>query len=112
MMIQRGNLYWVQLPHAEGEDARIPHPHVVLQAENETVRLCALTSNLHRASMAGNVLLEVGEGNLPKQCVVEVMKTAHITPAQLGAYIGSLSLARVAQIEAGMRFVERSFLRG
>ena len=54
------------------------HPHVVVQEDVfnhsriATVVVCALTSNLHRANEPGNVLLEAGEGNLPKQSVVVV----------------------------------------
>jgi mRNA interferase MazF len=34
-----------------------------------TVVVCALTSNLQRAAAPGNVLLEAGEADLPKQLV-------------------------------------------
>jgi mRNA interferase MazF len=37
-----------------------------------TVVVCALTSNLHRANAPGNVPLEPSEANLPKQSVVVV----------------------------------------
>jgi hypothetical protein len=35
--------------------------------------VCALSSNLKRASEPGNVLLELGEGDLEKQSVVVVL---------------------------------------
>jgi mRNA interferase MazF len=31
--------------------------------------VCALTSNVTRASLPGNILLEAGEGSLPRQSV-------------------------------------------
>jgi mRNA interferase MazF len=71
---------------------------------------CALTSNLHRANEPGNVLLDVGEGNLPKQSVVVVSQISSIERAQLGQPIGALSEARVEQILAGLRFQQRAFL--
>ena len=76
-----------------------------------TVVVCALTSNLHRASEPGNVLLEVGEGNLPKQSVVVVSQISSVDKARLGERIGSLSDARVEQILAGLRFQQVSFFR-
>jgi len=74
-----------------------------------TVVVCALTSNLHRAKEPGNVLLEVGEGNLPDQSVVVVSQISSVDRARLGAWIGSLSDARVEQILAGLRFLQVSF---
>lgn len=116
MIINQGDLFWA-LPDEAGEaEAGIPHPHVVVQ-ENvfnhsriKTVIVCALTTNLARATWPGNILLEAGEGNLPKQSVVEVSKIASVDKALLGEYIGALSAARVEQILAALRFVQTSFL--
>lgn len=104
----------------EPDDSRGPvpsysHPHVVVQddvfnhSRISTVVVCALTTNLHRANEPGNVLLEVGEGNLPKQSVVVVSQISSVEKARLGERIGSLSDARVDQILAGLRFQQVSF---
>ena len=45
-----------------------------------------------------NVLLEVGEANLPKQSIVEVAKVSTVEKTQLGEYIGSLTDRRIHQI--------------
>jgi mRNA interferase MazF len=105
MNIQQGDVYWLAL------DGDIPHPHVVVQATagDAAVLVCALTTNLKRVALPGNVLLEAGEANLPRQSLVEVAKLSTIESGQLGAYIGTLSPERVAQILAGMDFVRRSF---
>ena len=71
--------------------------------------VCALTSNLKRRTEPGNVLLEPGEANLPKQSVVVVSQVDAVEKTQLGEYIGTLSAQRVAQIFAGMRFQQTSF---
>jgi mRNA interferase MazF len=111
--IRPGDIFWVQLDSGEGEDARIPHPYVVIEADApaegrpDRLVVCALTSNLKRVSMPGNILLDAGEGNLPRQSVIEVSKVSTIEMAQLGEYIGTLSAERVAQIAAGRRFVQR-----
>lgn len=74
-----------------------------------TVVVCALTTNLHRASEPGNVLLEANEGNLPRQSVVVVSQISSVDKTRLGARIGSLSDARVEQILAGLRFQQAAF---
>jgi mRNA interferase MazF len=73
--------------------------------------VCALTSNLHRAKEIGNVLLELGEGGLPKQSVIVVSQVSSIEKTRLGESIGALSDARVEQVLAGLRFLQASFFR-
>lgn len=101
----QGDIFWVQ------SESGIPHPHVVIQSDShlESVVICALTSNLNKASMPGNVVLDAGEATLPRPSVVEVSKISTVRKTQLGDYIGSLSAERVRQIEAGQRFLHISF---
>lgn len=112
MVINQGDVYWVALTVPEGAAPGITHPHVVIQ-ENvlnrsriHTVVVCALTTNMKRAKAPGNVLLEAGEANLPKQSVVVVSQVATVEKAQLGEYIGSLTEARIQQILAGLQFLQ------
>lgn len=111
MTIDRGDLFWIAPDAASGP----AHPHVVVQddvfnhSRITTVVVCALTSNLHRATEPGNVLLDAGEGNLPAQSVVVVSQIMSVEKSRLGARIGSLSDARVQQIVAGLRFQQRAF---
>ncbi len=118
LVINQGDIYWLQLDDGSGTEAGIPHPYVVVQdnvfnhSRIHTVIVCALTSNLKRTTIQGNVLLEAGEANLPKQSVVETSKVSTVDKTQLGEYIGSLSEGRINQILAGMRFLQRSFFSG
>ncbi len=113
MQINRGDLFWIDADDPQGP----AHPHVVVQDDvfNQsritTVVVCVLTSNLHRANEPGNVLLEPGEGDLPRQSVVVVSQISSVDKARLGERIGSLSDARVEQILAGLRFQQVSFFR-
>lgn len=113
--IHRGDLYWIAADDCGGPTASYSHPHVVVQEDVfnhsriATVVVCALTSNLDKASEPGNVLLEPGEGNLPKQSLVVVSQISSVEKGRLGDRIGSLSDARVEQILAGLRFLERAF---
>lgn len=112
MRINQGDVYWLDV----GVEGEIRHPHVVVQddvfnhSRIHTVVVCALTTNLNKAGMPGNVVLEAGEGNLPKASVVEVSKVSSVEKARLGEKIGTISRERVEQILAGMRFVQESFL--
>jgi mRNA interferase MazF len=113
--IHRGDVFWIAPPDAQGPIPALPHPHVVVQddvfnhSRITTVIVCALTSNLHRANEPGNVLLDVGEGNLPRQSVVVVSQICSVDKTCLGERIGSLSDARVDQILAGLRFQQVAF---
>jgi mRNA interferase MazF len=112
--INRGDLFWVA-PDVGGTKQVHPHPHVVVQddvfnlSRVATVVVCALTTKLSRVSEPGNVLLDAGEGNLPRQSVVVVAQVASVEKARLGGRIGSLSAERVEQVLAGLRFLQASF---
>jgi mRNA interferase MazF len=108
MVINQGDIYWIELEEPKGSEPGYSHPHVVIQnnvfnaSKINTVIVCVLTSNLKRAQAPGNVLLEKGEGNLPKQSVVLVSQNFTVDKSQLGEFIGTLSEQRVKQILAGM----------
>ncbi|MEO8395212.1 MAG: type II toxin-antitoxin system PemK/MazF family toxin, partial [Chloroflexota bacterium] len=90
MVIHRGDIYWIQFADLGGAESVIPHPYVVVQEDVlnhsriETVVVCALTSNLKRANLPGNVLLDAGEADLARQSVVEVSKVSTVDKTQLG----------------------------
>lgn len=115
--IRRGDLFWLRHEHSPGAAAEYAHPHVVVQddvfnaSRIKTVVVCALTSNLQRATEPGNVLLEPGEGALAKQSVIVVSQIASVHKSQLGQRIGSLSQSRVEQALAGLRFQQASYFR-
>ena len=115
--INRGDVFWIGPDDSRGTVPSYSHPHVVVQddvfnhSRITTVVVCGMTSNLHRASEPGNVLLDVGEGNLTTQSVVVVAQVSSVDKARLGERIGSLSDARVEQILAGLRFQQASFFR-
>ena len=108
MVIQQGAIYWVDLGDPIGSAPGLRHPDVVVQndafntSQIRTVVVCALTSNLKRATAPGNVLLDVGEANLPKQSVVNISQVFTIDKYQLDEKIGTLSSARMRQILDGL----------
>lgn len=115
--IDRGEVFWLAPDDSRGPPPAYSHPYVVVQddvfnhSRITTVVVCALTSNLHRANEPGNVLLEPGEGGLPKQSVVVVSQVESVEKSRLGERIGKLSTDRVEEILAGLRFQQASFFR-
>jgi mRNA interferase MazF len=111
VVINQGDVYWVDMGDPAGSGPALLHPHVVVQnnvfnrSRIQTVVVCALTSNLKRASAPGNILLEPREANLPKQSVVNISQIFTVDKADLGEYIGALSRKRLYQILDGIRLV-------
>jgi mRNA interferase MazF len=111
MVINQGDIFWVDLEEQKGSEPGYRHPHVVVQnnlfnrSKIGTVVVCALTSNLKRANAPGNVLLEKKEANLPKQSVINVSHVFTVDKTQLGEHIGSLSPKRVRQMLDGIKLV-------
>ena len=108
MVINQGDIYWIELDEPTGSEPGYSHPHVVVQnnvfnaSRINTVIVCALTSNIKRADSPGNVLLEKGEANLSKQSVVLVSQIFTVDKSQLGEFIGTLPERRVKQIIEGI----------
>lgn len=113
--IGRGDVFWVSSDETRGSVPGRPHPHVIVQEDvfNRsrigTVIVCALTSNLVRATEPGNVLLDPGEGGLEKRSVIVVSQVSCLYKTRLQARIGSLSQRRVEQALAGLRLQQASF---
>ena len=111
MVINQGDIFWVELDEPTGSGPGYRHPHVVIQnnvfnrSRINTVVVCALTSNLQRAAAPGNVLLEPDEADLPKQSVVVVSQIFTVDKSQLSEHIGTLSKKRVRQIVDGMKLL-------
>jgi len=108
MVINQGDIYWIELEEPTGSEPGYSHPHVVVQnnvfnaSRINTVIVCALTSNIKRSEAPGNVFLEKGEANLPKQSVVLVSQIFTVDKSQLGEFIGTLAEQRVQQIIDGI----------
>jgi mRNA interferase MazF len=111
MVIQQGEIYWIDLGDPIGSAPGYKHPHVVVQnnifnqSRINTVVVCVITSNLKRATAPGNILLDAGEGNLPKQSVVNVSQIFTVDKNDLEEKIGILSRKRVEEILAVVQLV-------
>jgi mRNA interferase MazF len=85
MVIDQGDLFWLDLPDSNKSSPAYRHPCVVVQNDLvnhrpiQTTIVCLLTSNLRRAKSPANLLLEAGEANLPKTSVVVVTQILTVT---------------------------------
>jgi len=111
MVINQGDIFWIDLDEPSGSGPGYRHPHAVIQnnvfnrSRINTVVVCALTSNLDRANAPGNVMLEPGEAGLPKQSVVVVSQIFTVDKSQLGEHTGTLSKKRIRQILEGIKLL-------
>ena len=111
MVINQGDVFWVDLGEPSGSEPGYRHPHVVIQnnvfnrSRINTVVVCVITSNLKRAQAPGNALLEAGEANLPRQSVVIVSQIFTVDKRDLVEKTGTLSRRRVRQVLDGVRLL-------
>ncbi len=107
-MIRQGDLYWYDFGEPAGSGPGFVRPCLVVQndAWNEsriqTVVVCALTGNLRRARVPGNVLLEEGEAGLPERSVINISQLFTVDKEELLEKIGTLSPERVQQAFEGI----------
>jgi mRNA interferase MazF len=108
VVINQGDIFWVDLGEPSGSEPAYRHPHLVIQnnlfnrSRINTVVVCALTSNLERVKSPGNVLLDKGEANLPKQSVVNITQIFTVNKRDLTEKVGSVSRDRMGQVLDGI----------
>jgi len=102
--INQGDIYVINLGEPSGSEPAYMRPFVIVQNNIfnksliNTVIVCALTSNLKRASSPGNILLEPGEANLSRQSVINISQLYTVDKKDLMEKIGTLGSARISQI--------------
>jgi len=113
MVIEQGEIYWVDLGEPSGSAPGYRHPHIVVQndifnrSRINTVVVCVITSNLKRAKIPGNVVIEKGEANMPKKSVVNVTQLYTVDKKDLVEKIGKVSEKKLRRILEGVSLVLR-----
>ena len=111
MVINQGDLYWVDLGEPIGSEPGFRRPFVIVQndafnrSKINTVVVCALSTNLKLSQAPGNVLLKKGEANLPKASVVNISQVMTLDKEDLGTKIGQLSKKRMEEVIGGFQFL-------
>lgn len=107
MVIQQGDVFWLDFGKSSGSEPAHVRPCLVIQnnlfnrSHINTVVVCAITSNLDRAKSPGNVLLHKHEANLPKKSVINISQIYTVDKSDLKEKIGTLSAKRFEEVLRG-----------
>jgi len=111
MVIRSGSIYWVDFSPGKGSEPMGRRPGLVIQndALNDsnlnTVIMLAITSTLKFGDLPGNIILQKGEANMPKRCVINVTQIKSVDKKSIKENIGALSEERMAEVYNGLKLI-------
>ena len=111
MVIQRGEIWWANLPVPIASEPGYRRPILIIQSNDfnrsniATVIGIVITSNIELAQAPGNVLMPQKVCGLPKDSVVNISQIITIDKTFLTECVGILPQRYMAQIEEGIRLV-------
>ncbi|HLN08821.1 MAG TPA: type II toxin-antitoxin system PemK/MazF family toxin [Xanthobacteraceae bacterium] len=94
--IQRGEIWWADLPEPRRSEPGFRRPVLVIQADSfnrsriQTVIVAVITGNLDRAEAPGNVVLPACSSGLPRDSVVNVSQVLTLDRGYLIEHAGTL----------------------
>ena len=109
--MQRGEIWWADLPDPSGAAPGYRHPVLLLQADAftrsriATVIAIVVTGNLRLATAPGNVLLPSSESGLPRDSVINVSQLVTLNKQTLDERVGQITARTLDQVEHGVRLV-------
>jgi mRNA interferase MazF len=109
--MQRGEIWWADLPEPSGAAPGYRRPVLLMQADAftqsriATVVAVIITSNLRVAAAPGNVLLRANESGLSKDSVINVSQIVTLDKFTLDERIGQVTARTLEQVEDGLRLV-------
>jgi mRNA interferase MazF len=111
LVVERGSIWWTDLGKPIGSAPGYRRPVLVIQADlfNQTpirtVIALAITSNLDRAGLPGNVVLYADQTSLPLDSVANVSQLITVERSRLESLIGNVDEITMRKISAGLRLV-------
>lgn len=111
MVIQRGEVWWADLPDPHGSEPGFRRPLLVVQADAfnrsriQTIIAAAITSNVKLVDAPGNVLLPRKVSGLPKDSVVNVFQIVTVDRDVLAERAGRVPPETLQAIDRGLRIV-------
>lgn len=111
MVIQRGDIYWVNFSPGKGSEPTGRRPGLVIQSNAlndsklNTLVMLAITSTLKFGELPGNVTLRKGEANMPRKCVINVTQIKSVDKMSLMEKIGNLSNQKIEEVVQGLKLV-------
>jgi mRNA interferase MazF len=111
MEVNRGEVWWVDLPDPAASAPGGTRPVLVIQSNAfnrsaiRTVVVAAITTNLRLADAPGNVALGAKEAGLPKPSVVNVSQILTLDRTFLRSRSGRLKPASLEAVDRGLHLV-------
>lgn len=109
--MQRGDIWWANLPEPAGSAPGYRRPVLVLQSDDftrsriQTVVVIVLTTNLRLAEAPGNVLVTAGDTGLPRDSVVNVSQIITVDKSFLTERVRRVDGQIMFLVEDGVRIV-------
>ncbi len=111
MEIERGEIWWTDLPEPKGSMPGYRHPVLILQSDKfnnstlETFIGAVITTNLRLENMPGNVRITPRQSGLKEDSVVNITQLVTANKTDLLEFVGILSDRKMEQVENGLRLV-------
>lgn len=109
--IQRGEIWWADLPDPRRSEPGHRRPVLVIQADAfnrsriQTVIVAVITSNIELADAPGNVLLAANQTGLSRDSVVNVSQLLTLDRGFLTEHAGTLPPRLQGSVDRGLRTV-------
>jgi mRNA interferase MazF len=111
VVVERGTIWWAELPEPRGAEPGYRRPVVVVQSDAfnrsriATVLVVALSSNLGLLDAPGNVLVPARASGLTQDSVANVSQVLTLDRAFLTEQVGKVPPAALKAIADGLRLV-------
>jgi mRNA interferase MazF len=109
--IQRGEVWWADLPEPRRSEPGYRRPVLVVQADSfnvsriQTAIVAAITTNLELAGAPGNVLIPARSAGLARESVVNVSQLLTLDRSFLAEHAGALTPRQLRSVDEGLRTV-------
>ena len=97
MVVCQGDVFWANLSPLRGSEPRNKRPVVVVQRDSinrskfQTVVVVPLTKQTKHADIPGNVLLQKGDANLPRESLARCTHVMVLDKSRLVEKVGTLT---------------------
>ena len=109
--IQRGEIWWADLPEPRRSEPGYRRPVLVIQADSfnrsriQTAIVAVITGNLELADVPGNVFLPARSTGLPRDSIVNVSQLLTMDRGFLTGHAGALPPRLQRAVDEGLRLV-------
>jgi mRNA interferase MazF len=111
MVVQRGEIWWAELPTPVASKPGCRRPVLIIQSNEfnssriNTIIAAVLTTNLRLADAPGNLLVTNADTGLPRDSVVNVSQIITVDKSFLTEKVGCVADRIMLLVEDGLRLV-------